>query len=159
MEKGYTKVNDNIYFRSRKEAAMYDERLSSRERASELLGVSVSSLADYELGNTKVVPVDKVDLMAQLYKAPQLRTQYCKAECPIGKYIPMATELKGIESVVIQLIQLLDESKIEDIKKQLLSVSSVVRMALRLSSQRSNWLLICWARLLLPLILIWHWFR
>lgn len=50
MEKGYTKVNDNIYFRSRKEAAMYDERLSSRERASELLGVSVSSLADYELG-------------------------------------------------------------------------------------------------------------
>ena len=85
MEKGYTKVNDNIYFRSRKEAAMYDERLSSRERASELLGVSVSSLADYELGNTKVVPVDKVDLMAQLYKAPQLRTQYCKAECPIGK--------------------------------------------------------------------------
>ena len=124
MEKGYTKVNDNIYFRSRKEAAMYDERLSSRERASELLGVSVSSLADYELGNTKVVPVDKVDLMAQLYKAPQLRTQYCKAECPIGKYIPMATELKGIESVVIQLIQLLDESKIEDIKKQLLSVAS-----------------------------------
>ena len=124
MEKGYTKVNDNIYFRSRKEAAMYDERLSSRERASELLGVSVSSLADYELGNTKVVPVDKVDLMAQLYKAPQLRTQYCKAECPIGKYIPMATELKGIESVVIQLIQLLDESKIEDIKKLLLSVAS-----------------------------------
>ena len=44
-------------------------------------------------------------------------------------------------------------------KKQLLSVSSVVRTALRLSSQRSNWLLICWARLLLPLILIWHWFR
>lgn len=39
---------------------MYNERLYSREGAAELLGISVSTLADYELGNTKVVPVDKV---------------------------------------------------------------------------------------------------
>ncbi len=123
MANGCTKVNENIYFRCRKEASTYDERLSSREGASELLGVSVSSLADYELGNTKVVPVDKVNLMAELYKAPQLRTLYCKNECPIGKFIPVATELKGIETVVIQLIHLLDEEKIEDIKKQLLTVA------------------------------------
>lgn len=124
MANGCTKVNENIYFRCRKEAATYDERLSSREGASELLGVSVSSLADYELGNTKVVPVDKVNLMAELYKAPQLRTIYCKNECPIGKYVPVATELKGIETVVIRLIHLLDEEKIEDIKKQLIAVAS-----------------------------------
>ena len=52
------KQNENIYFKCRKEAALYDERLRSRESAAELLGVSVSSLADYELGNMKVVPVD-----------------------------------------------------------------------------------------------------
>lgn len=54
------KDNENVYFRARKEAAKYNERLSSREGAAELLGVSASTLADYELGNTKAVPVDKV---------------------------------------------------------------------------------------------------
>lgn len=58
MGKDCGKQNDNIYFRCRKEAALWDERLCSRESAADLLGVSVSSLADYELGITKVVPVD-----------------------------------------------------------------------------------------------------
>lgn len=124
MAYGCTKQNENIYFRCRKEAAVYDERLTSRESASELLGISVSSLADYELGNTKVVPVDKVDIMAELYKAPQLRTMYCKTECPIGRYIKVDTELKGIETAVIRLIHNLDEERIETIKKQLLAVAS-----------------------------------
>ena len=65
---------------------MYNERLYSREGAAELLGISVSTLADYELGNTKVVPVDKVVLMADLYNAPELKTGYCKYECPICSY-------------------------------------------------------------------------
>lgn len=83
MERGSTKGNENVYFVARKRAAMYNERLYSREGAAELLGISVSTLADYELGNTKVVPVDKVVLMADLYNAPELKTGYCKHECPI----------------------------------------------------------------------------
>ncbi len=62
MAKDCMKPNENIYFRCRKEAAKYNDKLNSRESAAEMLGVSVSSLADYELGNTKVVPVDKVEL-------------------------------------------------------------------------------------------------
>lgn len=69
MGRGPTKSNENVYFVARKKAAMYNERLYSREGAAELLGISVSTLADYELGNTKVVPVDKVVLMADLYNA------------------------------------------------------------------------------------------
>lgn len=76
---------------------MYNERLYSREGAAELLGISVSTLADYELGNTKVVPVDKVVLMADLYNAPELKTGYCKHECPICSYLPVATEAKCLE--------------------------------------------------------------
>ena len=68
--------NQNVYFQARKTATSYDQRLRSREGAAELLGVSVSTLADYELGNTKVVPVDKVVLMADLYNAPELKYQY-----------------------------------------------------------------------------------
>lgn len=73
MGRGPTKSNENVYFVARKKAAMYNERLYSREGAAELLGISVSTLADYKLGNTKVVPVDKVVLMADLYNAPELK--------------------------------------------------------------------------------------
>ena len=66
MGKGPMNENNNVYFKARKRAAAYNERLYSRDGASELLGISVSTLADYELGNTKVVPVDKVVLMAEM---------------------------------------------------------------------------------------------
>lgn len=105
MGKDSTKQNDNIYFKCRKEASVWDERLCSRESAADLLGVSVSSLADYELGLTKVVPVDKVVLMADLYKSPQLKTTYCKNACPIGECLTVATEILGIETIVIKLLK------------------------------------------------------
>lgn len=52
-----------------KRAAEYDDRLSSREGAAESLGMSVSALADAELGLTKCMPVDKAVLMADRYNA------------------------------------------------------------------------------------------
>lgn len=107
-----TKSNDNIYFRCRKEAAKYNDKLNSRESAADLLGVSVSSLADYELGNTKVVPVDKVVLMADLYNAPQLLNSYCATECPIGCRREMATELQTIERTTLSLLDLFSQDKL-----------------------------------------------
>ena len=58
-----SKAADNIYCRSRLAAAKYNDRLLSRAGAAELLGICESSLADYELGNTKVVPVDKISIL------------------------------------------------------------------------------------------------
>ena len=49
-----TKAADNRYYKSRIEAAKYDDRLTSREKAGDLLGVSWSSMADYERGLTRV---------------------------------------------------------------------------------------------------------
>ena len=108
-----TKSNDNIYFRCRKEAAKYNDKLNSRESAADLLGVSVSSLADYELGNTKVVPVDKVVLMADLYNAPQLLNSYCASECPIGCRREMATELQTLERTTLSLLDLFSQDKLD----------------------------------------------
>ena len=105
MGNGYTKSNENMYFRARKQAAIYDTRLSSRRGAAEVLGISESTLADYELGITKVVPVDKVVLMADLYNCPEFKNRYCKFECPIGKTMPIATEVKSIEGVALRLIK------------------------------------------------------
>ena len=118
-----TKENTNVYFKARKEAAKYNEKLHSREGAAEMLGVSVSTLADYELGNTKVVPVDKVVLMADLYHCPELKTGYCKHECPIGKTMPIATKASGIEGIALRLIRSLDADDIKDMKNQLMDIA------------------------------------
>lgn len=124
MGNGCTKQNDNIYFKCRKEAAIYDERLYSRESAADLLGVSTSSLADYELGNVKVVPVDKVNLMAELYNAPQLRTMYCKKDCPIGGCVTVATEILGLDTIVLKLLSNMEEGKLKDVKIQLVNIAA-----------------------------------
>lgn len=123
MGRGSTKGNENVYFVARKRAAMYNERLYSREGAAELLGISVSTLADYELGNTKVVPVDKVVLMADLYNAPELKTGYCKHECPICSYLPVATEVKGLEGITLRLMKILDCDELNRIKKELVDIT------------------------------------
>lgn len=118
------KDNENVYFRARKEAAKYNERLSSREGAAELLGVSASTLADYELGNTKVVPVDKVVLMADLYNCPELKAMYCKHECPIGRLMPIATQLRSLESVTIRFLKEFDGKKLEDMRGGLIAIAA-----------------------------------
>ena len=124
MGRGSMNDNNNVYFKARKRAAIYDERLYSREGAAELLGISVSSLADYELGNTKIVPVDKVVLMADLYKAPELKNQYCKTECPIGQQMPIATEIKGLEGITLRLLREFDTAMISEMKQQLMDITA-----------------------------------
>ncbi len=124
MGKNPMKENNNVYFKARKAAALYNEKLFSREGAAEMLGISVSTLADYELGNTKVVPVDKVMLMADLYNAPELKHWYCKRECPIGKSMPLATQIKGIEGIALRMIQEFDPDSLEDMKNSLVSIAA-----------------------------------
>jgi len=123
MGKGCMKDNNNVYFRARKEAAIYNDKLYSREGAAEALGISVSALADYELGITKVVPVDKVVLMAELYNCPELKTGYCKHECPIGKTLPLATRISGIEGIALRLIRELDVDRIKDIENNFMDIA------------------------------------
>ncbi len=125
MGRDATKACENVCFRCRKEAAKYDDRLSSRERAAEMLGISVSSLADYELGVTKVVPVDKIVLMADLYKAPELKVWYCSNECPIGRGYPMPdTEPSTVESVALRLIRMLRQSEVENVREALIDITA-----------------------------------
>lgn len=123
MGKGTINENNNVYFRARKKAAMYNERLYSREGASELLGISVSTLADYELGNTKVVPVDKVILMADLYNAPELISGYCMSECPVHGFLPLATEEKSIQGITLRLLKGFNEDELKSMKEDLIEIT------------------------------------
>ncbi len=123
MGKGPINENTNVYFQARKKAAIYNERLYSREGAAELLGISVSTLADYELGNTKVVPVDKVVLMADLYCAPELIAGYCMRECPVHGFLPLAMEEKSIQGIALRLLKGFNEDELKAMKADLIEIT------------------------------------
>ena len=125
MGRDAMKACENPCFRCRKEAAKYNDKLNSREGAAEMLGVSVSSLADYELGITKVIPVDKVVLMAELYNAPELKAWYCAEECPIGRGFPMpSAEITSVERTTMQLLKQLREADVRDVKDTLIDITA-----------------------------------
>ena len=125
MGRDAVKACENQCFRCRKEAAKHNDKLGSREGAAELLGISVSSLADYELGNTKVIPVDKVVLMADIYNAPELMAWYCSSECLIGKSLEMPSpEIASVERTTMKLLKQLRQGDIEQVKEKLIDITA-----------------------------------
>ncbi len=125
MGRDAIRVSENPCFRCRKEAAKYNDKLYSREGAAEMLGVSVSSLADYELGITKVIPVDKIVLMAELYNAPELKAWYCSTECPIGRDFPMpSADITSVERTTMKLLKQLRQSELQKVKDTLVDITA-----------------------------------
>ena len=123
MQKECKKDGESIYFSCRKRAAIYNDRLNNRERASEELNVSESSLRNYELMLTPV-PVDVVVKMADLYGAPEIEACYCKNDCPIGKRMSITTRIRGIEQITCSLLNHAESDKMHEIKKKLLEIAS-----------------------------------
>lgn len=115
-----TKAADNIYCKCRKEAAKYNDKLNSRDGAAELLGISTSTLADYELGITKIIPADAILRMADLYNAPELENYYCRTTCPLGNEIPKA-ELADMDRITIRTLSAF--RKIGKTKEMLLDIT------------------------------------
>lgn len=99
MTRQVTKAAQNIYCKARLEAAKFNPKFASRESASEELGISKDSLNQYELDLCKVVPVDKVVIMADAYNAPELLNNYCCNECPIGKKIIQPIDNENIDNL------------------------------------------------------------
>lgn len=123
MGREATKAVGNQWYEARKRAAKYDSRLLSREGAAELLGMSVSAVADAELGITKCFPVDKAVLMADLYKEPSLLNYYCLNECPIGCRHCISDEVGSIEKITVKLIKSLRVDDLEAVKDKLVDIA------------------------------------
>lgn len=119
MGRRATKAAENPWFKARMNAATYDGRLSSREGAAELLGMSVSAVSDAELGLSKCMPVDKAVLMADRYNAPYLLNHYCLNECPIGCRLPISDEVLDITHVTVRLLQNLRVDDLKEVKEKL----------------------------------------
>lgn len=123
MARGATKAVGNPWYEARKKAAIYNGRLCSREGAAEMLGMSVSAVADAELGLSKCMPVDKAVLMADLYNAPQLLNHYCLHECPIGCRQPLSDAVFEIDRVTLKLLKQLRIDELENIKEKLIDIA------------------------------------
>lgn len=104
-----TKAAGNPYCQARLEASKYSDRLRSREGAADELGVSPSSVADWELSNSKPSP-EKVNLMAEIYSSPELRHHYCINECPLGAYTTHAVDRLEIDRLTLEVLSSLHRS-------------------------------------------------
>lgn len=124
MAREATKAVGNPWYEARKKAAEFDDRLSSREGAAESLGMSVSSLADAELGFSKCMPVDKAVLMADRYNAPHLLNYYCLHECPIGCRQSLSDQVLNIDRVTVKLLKSLRVDELNEIKDSLIDIAA-----------------------------------
>jgi len=115
---------NNVWYEARMEAAKHNDRLKSREGAAELLGMSVSAVSDAELGLTKIMPVDKAVLMADLYKAPQLLKFYCNNECPIAGCGCLSEEVNPIEKVTVNILKRTRFEDLAHVREKLVDIAS-----------------------------------
>ena len=115
-----TKAADNPLCKARIDAAKYNERLYTKEYAAEMLGISPSSLSDYELGVTKIVPPDMIIKMADLYNSPELKNYYCRVVCPLGCDVPRV-ELDDLDRITIKALSTF--RKISKTKELLLDIT------------------------------------
>lgn len=119
MDGRYMKQSTSIYFECRKQASSFNQRLYSRESAAEILGISVSSLANYELGKT-IPPIEIIQQMMILYRAPELAYNYCN-NCPLNM-LKISTE-ESLESTTLKLLKCFNERKLTYIKERLIDIA------------------------------------
>lgn len=103
MPKSATKAAQNVFYLARMEAATCNDRLASREGASEEIGIDRTRLARIELGSLTPYP-EEVLLMAEAYGAPQLTNHYCSTCCPLGKETIPPCELLQIDRLTVQVL-------------------------------------------------------
>lgn len=124
MGRRATKAADNVWYKARKEASKWNDKLSSRAGAAEELNMSEDAVKDVELSLNKCMPVDTAVRMADLYNAPNLLNHYCLYECPIGCRQSLSDALLNIDRVTIKLMQSLKEEQVGEVTDTLLDIAA-----------------------------------
>lgn len=68
--------------------------ISSQEAVAEKLGISAKAYQKYETGESTPDPT-RIDDMATIFKAPELRNWYCREICALGRYNVEEVNLEG----------------------------------------------------------------
>ena len=98
-----TKAVGNVFYKARKEASSWNDRLASREGAAEETGLDRTRLAYIELNTLNPHPVE-VLILSDAYNAPELCNHYCAKMCPLGMQIVAEVEVTELERAVLQLL-------------------------------------------------------
>lgn len=120
MSRKATKAADNIFYKARMEAASYNDKLSSREGASEVTGVDRNRVAYTELGTINPYP-EEVLIYSDAYNAPELLNYYCSNLCPIGKETVDYIRSGSLEQASLQLLA--STKHISNIREELIEIA------------------------------------
>lgn len=110
----------NRYYLARMKAAEKNERLSSREGASEETGIDRKRMQRIEIGTLNPYP-EEVLLMADAYHAPELLNYHCSQCCPIGKRTVPRAEMNELDRITVKFLNALEQ--IRDSDKELLQIA------------------------------------
>ena len=83
------------------------------------MGIDRSRLARIELGSTIPYP-EEVLLMADMYRAPELKNHFCRELCPLGKNVPKI-ECSSLDRIGIRAMS--SFRKISEAKEILLDIT------------------------------------
>ena len=120
MGKKATKAADNMYCIARYEAAKTNDSFSSREKASELLNLDRTRLANIELGNIIPYP-EEVLAMSKQYNSPELCNSHCAEQCPIGRLTVSKVKIDDFDRLSLKVLGSL--KNIDTISKSLIAIS------------------------------------
>lgn len=123
MAKIATKAAGNVFYQKRMAAASWNDKLASREGASEETGIDRTRIANIELGTINPYP-EEVMMLADTYNAPELKTHYCKNCCPIGKGMALPTEISSVELTAVHVLRSLPLERIAQIKDQIVDIAA-----------------------------------
>ena len=110
----------NRYYLARIAAAERNERMSSREGASEETGIDRKRLQRIEIGTLNPYP-EEVLLMAEAYHAPELLNFHCSQCCPIGQRTVPRVEANELDRITVKCLNALEQ--IRDSDKELLRIA------------------------------------
>ena len=110
----------NRYYLARMAAAGKNERLSSREGASEETGIDRKRMQRIEIGTLNPYP-EEVLLMADTYHAPELLNYHCSQCCPIGQRTVPQAEMNELDRITVKFLNALEA--IRDSDKELLRIA------------------------------------
>jgi len=120
MPKRATKAASNIFYLARMNAASYNDKLASREGASELTGIDRNRVAYTELGTICPYP-EEVLVYADVYNAPELLNHFCSTLCPIGRETVDSVTAGSLEQTSLKLLA--STRCISSVREQLIEIA------------------------------------
>lgn len=103
------KTSSNIFYQARCKASTHNEQLRSREGAAEIMSIDRGRLYRIERGAVNPYS-EEIDLMADLYNAPELRNYYCRNICPLGSDLP-EVEISNLDRITVKALSAFNKVK------------------------------------------------